>query len=214
MCKYRFFFSIALVFWAGFLFADPSRCIKFDDVDGSGKLPFNFRIIDDRLLAGGYLFNPVTKKNSVRKVHEYLKILKTLGASSIVLLHVPAAGDKFTQELEKACREESLELYKLRMNSEKVPNADETARLMKLIDGGAYVHCMWGCDRTGAVIAKYLVDRKGYTSEQAFKAIIGGGSHAGKKGGFKKTPGNRNLLLYFWPNVQTEAPEVWKYYSK
>lgn len=206
---------IALAFLAGFpASAQVSTCVKYDDVAGAGQYPFNFRIIDNKLMAGGYLFNPIGRGNSKHKVHSYIKTLRELGASSIILLHVPANGDVFTRSLEQLCELEKIELLKMRMNSAQVPNEAETQKILNAIDDGAYVHCMWGCDRTGAIIAKYLIGKAGYSPAKAFAAIIGGGSHSGKRGGFKIIPGNRNLLVYFWPTVASDSPEIWQNYQE
>lgn len=190
--------------------AADSICTKFEDVSGSGKYPFNFRIIDDKLFAGGYLFNPISKNNSDKKVRQYLKLLSDFGAKNIILLHVPAGENSFTKRLEELCRLENLNLLKMRMNAVEVPSESETKTIMQAIDSGAYVHCMWGCDRTGAIIGRYLVDRKNYKPEVAYNAIIKNGSHSGKKGGFKEIPGNRKLLLYFWPQAVLQAPAIWQ----
>lgn len=170
-------------------------------------MPFNFRVIDNTLLAGGYLFNPVNKQNQPEKVREYLRLLKEMGAKSLLLLHVPLK-DPLTDQLAHLCREENVALVKMRMNSQQVPDERQTTMIMDLIASGTYVHCMWGCDRTGAVIARYLRQKRGFSGREAFNAIIGGGTHAGLLGGFKKVPANLNLLLYFWPEVASEAPEI------
>ena len=207
----HFFIIFALVFVAqSALVAADSTCKKFDDVSGSGKYPFNFRNIDNRLFAGGYLFNPIGKENSDQKVRQYLKYLADVNVKNIILLHVPAGKDPFTQRLEELCPEENLNLFKMRMNAAEVPDEAETAKIMQAIENGAYVHCMWGCDRTGAIIGRYLVDKMKYKPVDAYKSIIKNGSHSGKKGGFKEIQGNRKLLLYFWPDVAQEAPEIWQ----
>lgn len=185
---------------------------KFEDAGGSGKVPYNFRIIDQTLMAGGYLLNPVKKNNSAEKVREYIRQLRELGARSVILLHVPLK-DAFTDQLARLCSEEHVDLVKMRMNSQQVPDEKQTAMIMDRIASGAYIHCMWGCDRTGAIIARYLRHKHGFSGRQAFEAIIGGGTHAGPLGGFKKVPGNLNLLQYFWPEVASEAPEILAVYQ-
>lgn len=193
------------------LCAGQSLCEKFDDVNGKGKYPYNFRIIDNCLTAGGSLFDPVSKSNSDAKVCEFLQYLKSIGVRSLMLLHVPVK-DSLTPRLEKLCQKEDMELIKMRMNAEQLPTEEQTGYLMQAIASGSYVHCMWGCDRTGAIIGKYL-RTKGYSGAEALNAIVNKGTHAGKLGGFKRKPGNKNLLLYFWPEVKTEAPEVYKEFS-
>ncbi len=193
------------------LLADQSICEKFDDVNGSGKYPYNFRVIDKCLTAGGSLFNPVSKSNSDEKVVEYLRFLKGIGVNSLMLLHVPFK-DALTPRLETLCKQEGVELIKMRMNAEQLPTPEQTEYLMAAIASGSYVHCMWGCDRTGAIIGKYLRS-KGYSGKEALDAVVNKGTHAGKLGGFKKKSGNKNLLLYFWPEVVSEAPAIYSEFS-
>ncbi len=185
-----------------------SVCEKFSDCKGSGKYPYNFRSIDDKLFAGGNLFGPAVSKNSTAQVLKYLELLKSLGVKSVILLNVPAGYGAESRTIEKYCGELGLTFYPCRMNAETVPDAAQTEKLMKLIDDGAYVHCNWGCDRTGSVIAKYLVEKKGYRGADAFRAVIGGGSHSGSLGGLKQTPSYKKLLLYFWPDVASEDAKV------
>lgn len=198
------------------IFQEPQKiesiCEKQDDVGGSGVYPYNYRLIDNCLAAGGSLFNPVSKSNSDDKVCEYIRLLKKNGISSLMLLHVPLK-DSLTPRLEQCCQKEGMKLIKMRMNAEQLPNEEQTKHLMEAIAFGSYVHCMWGCDRTGAIIGKYL-RTKGYSGREALEAIVNNGTHAGKLGGFKRKSGNKNLLLYFWPEVKVEAPEIYKEFSK
>ena len=220
----RFCVFLLILFISTALYSEPlqedfsiiktqSNSVKEKDVNGSGEYPYNFRLIDNCLAAGGSLFNPVSKSNSDEKVCEYIRFLKKLGITSLMLLHVPLKTDSLTSRLENCCKKEGMELIKMRMNAEQLPTDEETEYLMKAIASGSYVHCMWGCDRTGAIIGKYL-RRKGYSGQEALDAIVNNGTHAGKLGGFKRKPGNKNLLLYFWPEVVTENPEIYKEFSK
>ncbi len=214
----RFFIILSLILTCSTLYSSnniasisKSICIKQEDVNGSGLYPYNFRIIDNCLAAGGSLFNPVSKINTDEKVCNYIRLLKKLGINSLMLLHVPLK-DSLTPRLEACCKKERMELIKMRMNAEQVPSPEQTDYLMQAIASGSYVHCMWGCDRTGAIIGKYL-RTKGYSGKEALDAIVNKGSHSGRLGGFKRKSGNKNLLLYFWPEVATEAPDIYKEFS-
>ena len=203
---------VSLSYAPAFAVSDKARsaslCEKYGDCQGFGKYPYNFRSIDNKLFAGGNLFGPAVSKNSPAKVFQYLKLLKSFGVKSVILLNVPAGYSAEGRTIEKYCGELGLEFYPCRMNAETVPDAAQTEKLMRLIDAGAYVHCNWGCDRTGSVIAKYLVEKKGYRGSDAFRAVIGGGSHSGNLGGLKQTPSYKKLLLYFWPGVASEDPKI------
>jgi len=191
---------------------EESIVSKEDDVWGSGKFPYNFRVIDDKLFVGGNLYNPENHSNSPEKVREYVKLLKDMGVTSFVLLHVPQ-GSEEVMILEDIVLEEGLIFYKCPMNAEKVPTAEETEHIMELIENKSYVHCNWGADRTGAVIAKYLRINKGYSGYDAWKAVISEGSHSGIIGGLKQDHHYRNLILYFWPEVTVENGEVCRIYN-
>lgn len=193
--------------------AAKSVCVKYDDVGGAGKHPYNFRVIDGKLFAGGNLFGPEKPKNAEAKARQHLEFLKKMGANAIILFNVPAGHGTEYRYIEKACAELGMEFFPCRMNSERVPTKAETEKIMALIENGAYIHCNWGCDRTGSVIAKYLVMKKGYGGEEAFRAVITGGSHSGKRGGLKQTPAYKNLIVYFWPSVAAENPEIAKKYG-
>jgi hypothetical protein len=193
--------------------SEKSYCTKWSDAGGSGAVPYNFRSIDGKLFAGGNLFNPVSHANPPEKIREYLRFLKQQGAVSVIALHVPGAGSEELRLLEELSGEEGLKFRRRRMTAYIVPTASETEFLMQDIREGAYIHCMWGADRTGAVIAKYLRLFRGYSGEEAWKAVINGGSHAGPLGGLKQKPEYKNLVLYFWPEVVEENPTICRIYN-
>lgn len=202
-----------MVSFIGICQETDSSCTKWADSTGSGAVPYNFRSIDGKLFAGGNLFNPQSHANPPEKIKEYLKFLDQQGVSTIILLHVPGGNSEELRVLERLVSEEGLTFYKRRMTAELVPTASETVELMDMIRHGAYVHCMWGADRTGAIIAKYLRLFHSYSGYKAWQAVITGGSHAGPIGGLKQKPEYKNMVLYFWPEVVEENPTVCRIYN-
>ena len=191
--------------------AGASSCHRMPDDSGRGLWPYNSRLIDGTLFAAGTPFHPQKPENSSSQVEETLTRLRRLGMRSIILLNVPA-DDRQVREEERLARKAGLETVRVPMNAEKVPSASETRLLMDLIAKKAYVHCQWGADRTGAIIATYLRLKHGYSGRAAWEAVIKGGSHAGRLGGLKIDPAYANLILYFWPEVGREDPEVCEKY--
>jgi hypothetical protein len=125
-----------------------SVCKKEEDVWGSGKFPHNFRVIDDKLYAGGSFFNPEHHGNSTEKVRSYIKLLKSMGVTSVIALNSPAS------EEEKIVKEEGLIFYSC-PECGKVPNSTETIKFMELIDKKAYIPVNGAQTEQVAVIAKY-----------------------------------------------------------
>ncbi|MBN1232596.1 MAG: dual specificity protein phosphatase family protein [Candidatus Coatesbacteria bacterium] len=173
--------------------------------------PYNYRIIDGFLHCGGTPLSP-SYQNSNKEVLAILKYLKSKGVEYVITLD---GSSRSRKRLPGLIQQAGLKQIRLYMNASKVPTEKEWAKLKKLMNSrkGIYVHCTWGADRTGAIIARYLVDIKGYSGEKAWKAVISKGSHAGPKGGFKKNPSYRKLLLFFWKDVCKESPSVAEIYN-
>ena len=185
----------------------PTSCQRMADDSGRGQWPYNSRLIDGCLLAGGTPFHPKPPANTASHVLEIFERIYDLGIRSVVILNVPV-DDREVRLEEKIAATIGLKTFRLPMNSEKVPTASETEKLLELIKNKAYVHCQWGADRTGAIVAKYLRVCHGYSGREAWEAVTKKGSHTGRYGALKLDPKYSNLVLYFWPEVIHEDLEV------
>jgi len=181
-------------------FAVTSEVEKFDSnlVRGEGPFPYNYRIIDGHIHAGGHPFNPKTSfGNSDKQILSILNYLKAKGVKTIIDLDNTS---RIQLRYKRLYREVGLERFHLPLSSDSVPNAEEWEDLKEAMREPVYIHCTWGADRTGAVIAKYLVEEKGYSPKEAFEAVVTGGSHSGLFGGLKKISANNKLIKFFWPD--------------
>ncbi|MFH1389720.1 MAG: hypothetical protein ABIH56_03225 [Candidatus Margulisiibacteriota bacterium] len=200
----------ALIFLSAFLaFADPSICQKFPGgkVSGRGPFPYNCRLIDGHIWAGGHPLSPKKFDNSDGQVLSIMKFLKEMGVKDVVDLENSSAAQKrYGKLLAKA----GLNRLHIPMSSSKVPTKDEWSKIKEKMKGPVYLHCRWGADRTGAVVARYLIEDCGYSTVEAWRAVISGGSHAGALGGLKRSPEYRNLILFISP--QAAGNKVFKEY--
>jgi len=158
----------------------------------SSSLPYNYRIIDNHIHAGGHPLNPQNNfANSDQLVLATLNYLKSQGIKTIIdLENTKSIQKRYTQFLNQA----GLTRIHIPMNSNKVPTKEEWLIIKKALKEPVYIHCKWGADRTGAVIGRYLVEVKGFKPEQALKMVKTGGKYAGQEGGLKNYP----ILIRFF----------------
>lgn len=211
---------ISLMFNSGLAIKDKNPCIEklkstaviydYTKVKGTGPMPYNYRVIDNLIHAGGHPLNPVTNcGNSDKQALSILKYLKSKGVKTVICVD---SDKNVLMRYRKLLKDAGLNELNIPMNAEKVPSQKEWENIKNAMKGPVYIHCRWGADRTGAIIGKYLVDMKGYSPKEAWKAVITGGSHSGIIGGFKKVKMNRKLLLFFWPDGMKDK-EIQKYYK-
>ncbi|MFC1559935.1 hypothetical protein ACFLZ2_03940 [Candidatus Margulisiibacteriota bacterium] len=172
------------------------------DVYGKGPLPYNYRIIDSNLHAGGHPLSPIGYfRNTDEEALSILSYLKSKGVRTIIdLENTWWIQKRYRRLLKKA----GIKRIHIPMHIRKTPNKKEWAQIKEAMKQPVYIHCKWGADRTGAVIGRYLVEKKEYAPKEAWKAVITGGSHAGPLGGLKTSIFYRKLAIFVWPDSRYE----------
>ncbi|MBU1026394.1 MAG: dual specificity protein phosphatase family protein [Candidatus Margulisbacteria bacterium] len=163
----------------------------FKLVQGNGPLPYNYRIIDKKIHTGGHPLNPKTDfKNDDEQCLAILNYLKSKGIKTIIdLENTSNIQTRYNKLLSQA----GLKRIHIPMHALKVPNKYEWKVIKQAMKQAVYIHCKWGADRTGAIIGRYLVEENGYSPQEAYLAVLSGGSHAGPIGGLKTDWQYRNL---------------------
>ncbi len=162
----------------------------------TSPLPYNYRVIDGRLHAGGHPMNPETNYgNSDEQTMDILRYLRVQGVSTVIDLD---NSSKIAKRYAELLRSAGIEHLYVPMSWHNVPSKEEWAKIKGVLRGTVYVHCKWGADRTGAVIAKYLIEEKWYSVKQALDTVSSGGSHAGVMGGMKVIYRYNPIYSRFW----------------
>lgn len=77
----------------------------------------------------------------------------------------------------------NIKCYDIALSNFWPPSSYDTARILRTIEnnlrrpGNVLIHCMSGVDRTGWIIAMYLVIHEGWNPEHAVKNMINRGQH-------------------------------------
>jgi len=92
-----------------------------------------------------------------------LKCLKRKGVQTVIILNKTEQNVNLEEELQ-AHKEIGLDFLKVDWNklvAEKKSGTDKQwKQIKKLMDaGGVYIHCIWGVDRTGAVVGRYRKEK-------------------------------------------------------
>jgi len=169
---------------------------------GTGPLPYNYRIIDKHIHAGGHPLNPrLHFINTDEQVLSILNYLKSKGVKTIVdLENTKTIQKRYTRLLKEA----GLTRIHIPMHKDKVPTQAEWLIIKKAMQKPVYIHCKWGADRTGAILGRYLVEVKDYSSKEAFEMVKTGGSHAGPLGGLKTSKNYWNITRFFYSGYQKQ----------
>ena len=176
--------------------------VKFPakEVSGSGPLPYNYRIIDSHIHAGGHPLNPSNSfSNTDAQVSSILNYLKSEKVYTVIDLE---NSRRIQERYQRLLDQAGIVRIHIPLNQTRVPNREEWERIKAAMKEPVYIHCRWGADRTGMVIARYLVEEKGYNPAQAYQAVIPGGSHAGALGGFKTGWINYYLKRFIYNGVK------------
>ncbi len=184
------------VFGLFFCLALSTTAFATREALAAGAYPYNFRMIDSRVYAGGHPLNPETNfGNSDQQTLAILKSLKALGVKTVINLEdTKSIQSRYSKLLQAA----GLNQLHVPLNIARVPNQTEWKEITSAMQQPVYIHCKWGADRTGAVVGRYLVEKYQYPPEQAYRAVITGGKYSGPLGGLKTGVFFTKLKEFIW----------------
>ena len=124
----------------------------------------NFNQVDEHVYRGG------------QPTMEQFNDLAKIGVKTIIDLREPG---KRSREEEKAVTAAGMRYINVPMTGLTPPTDNEINRILNILEdasaGPAFVHCMRGADRTGAVIASYRIDHDGWDNDRALKEAMSRG---------------------------------------
>lgn len=95
-----------------------------------------------------------------------IRYLKGLGIGTIINLR---AGDEWQAEESEAMRQD-MAYHHIPMDGYRRPSRETVLAVLARIEQSeapVFVHCQFGCDRTGTIIAAYRMQREGWSSSKA-----------------------------------------------
>lgn len=124
----------------------------------------NFHQVDEHVYRGGQPNN------------DGFQYLAKIGVKTIIDLREP--GSRSRAE-EKAVTAAGMKYVNVPMTGLTPPSEAEITRILAILEDGAsgpaFVHCMRGADRTGAVIASYRIDHDHWGNDKALKEAMSNG---------------------------------------
>jgi hypothetical protein len=120
--------------------------------------PLNF----DTTVAGNYRGARLTSKAQLDSLRAHYGIRTVINLAKDALPKTGASEIQWTKEL-------GIEYISVYLGTQP-PSSEQWKRIReRLSQGGVYVHCAHGADRTGAIIARYRTEIQGLSADAAYR---------------------------------------------
>jgi tyrosine-protein phosphatase SIW14 len=175
-----------------------------------------FRAVLSLLLTAGFLSAATAPAPQPRGVHNFIQVndgifrgaepspdglidLRALNVSTIIDLREKGEG---TEQERKIAQGLGMKYINIPLKPFSAPSQAQVEYVLSLLQqqkaGKIFVHCHYGKDRTGTVIACYRIEHEGWSNARAL-------SEAKQDGLRRLEPGMKNFILHFAP---TPAPQA------
>lgn len=143
-------------------------------------------------------FHKVTQKlyRGAKPKEEDIKNLKSFGITQIIDLR---CDYKKSSKDFKEISNMGMKIIQINMSPFKKPTKNQIEQFIKAVDnndGATFVHCTFGKERTGTMVACYRMEKEGISFEEAFEDM--------------KEKGYRNLLFPYFKNFVEEYAQMLK----